>query len=105
MDKHAPKSKNLRERRFQPRRTVEATGFFRERGRSRSEAHVTDLCSLGCRLRLSQPVIDGDHSWVTLPTLGPWSCSVVWRSELEAGVAFDRPLHRAVATMLCDGTA
>jgi hypothetical protein len=95
-------NKTGRERRFRPRRRVGALAFFRERGRSRWQAQVTDLSSLGCRLEMSTPVVDGELSWVTLPGLEPWSCSVVWRADNQIGLAFDRPLHQAVAASMCD---
>jgi hypothetical protein len=102
MDTTRNENQRVRERRFRPRRRVGALAFFRERGRSRWQAQVTDLSSLGCRLEMSTPVVDGELSWVTLPGLEPWSCSVVWRADDQIGLAFNRPLHQAVAASMCE---
>ncbi len=88
------------ERRAEPRRGLDAAATFRERGRSRQDVNVTDLSPSGCRVSLKGALICGEHGWVTLPTLAPWSGAVAWRSEGEAGVAFDQPLHDAVAEMI-----
>ena len=88
------------ERRSHARRRMSAIAIFRERGRSRADIRVTDLSPLGCRVRLEGVLVCGEHGWVTLPTLAPWSCAVAWRSEEEAGVTFERPLHQAVAEMI-----
>lgn len=89
-----------RDRRAQPRRALAAAATFRERGRSREDVRVTDLSPSGCRVVLKGALICGEHGWVTLPTLAPWGCAVAWRSDEEAGVRFERPLHPAVAEMI-----
>jgi hypothetical protein len=91
-----------RERRFRPRRKLLASATYRERGRSRSSIEVTDLSSTGCRMRLQGALVSGEHGWVTLPSLGPWSCSIAWHADREVGLSFDRPLHSAVAEMITD---
>lgn len=90
------------ERRFQPRRRLDTAALYRESGRSKSLVHVTDLSPLGCRINCADAVIDGKRSWVTLPTLEPWACSVVWRNKVEFGLAFNRAFHPAVASMICN---
>ena len=89
-----------RDRRLNPRRPLGAAASFRERGRSREDVRVTDLSPSGCRVALKGALICGEHGWITLPTLAPWSCAVAWRSEEEAGVRFEQPLHEAVAEMI-----
>lgn len=89
-----------RDRRTDARKALSAVAFFRERGRSREDVRVTDLSPSGCRIRLKGALICGEHGWVTLPTLAPWGCAIAWRSEEEAGVRFERPLHGAVADMI-----
>jgi hypothetical protein len=89
-----------RDRRVHPRKPLAAAASFRERGRTREDVRVTDLSPAGCRVELKGALICGEHGWVTLPTLAPWSCAVAWRSEEEAGVRFEQPLHEAVAEMI-----
>ena len=90
------------ERRSQARHKLLASATYRERGRSRSSIDVTDISTRGCRIRAQGAVVCGDHGWVTLPTLGPWSCSLVWHGEQEAGLMFERPLHSAVAELMSE---
>ena len=91
-----------RDRRFQPRRKVATSATYRERGRTASPIQVTDLSPIGCRMRLDGALVSGEHGWVTLPSLGPWSCSIAWQSEQEVGIAFDRALHGAVTDMMVE---
>jgi hypothetical protein len=91
-----------RERRFRPRRKLRTSATYRERGRSRSAIEVTDLSATGCRVQLQGALVSGEHGWVTLPSLGPWSCSIAWHADREVGLSFDRPLHSAVAEMIAD---
>lgn len=91
-----------RDRRGQPRRALSASALFRERGRSKAPVEVIELSTSGCRVRLTGDIVSGEHGWVTLPSLGPWPCSVAWQGDAELGLTFDRPLHASVAEMLAN---
>jgi hypothetical protein len=88
------------ERRCAKRRTAIVPARFRERGRSRFDAVVTDLSYRGCRIRMNDSVISGERAWLTLPSLQSWHCSVVWRHNGEAGLVFTDALHQAVADLV-----
>ena len=92
----------LRDRRLQPRRKLSTSATYRERGRTASPIRVVDLSAIGCRVRLKRALVSGEHGWVTLPSLGPWACSIAWQSDEELGVEFERALHGAVANMLVE---
>ena len=85
------------ERRWEKRRPTVTGAVFRERGRTRTEVEVLDLSRLGCRVRLSDPLVLGKDAWITLPSLQSWYCSLAWIDGSEAGLEFAEPLHPAVA--------
>lgn len=90
------------ERRWEKRRTALIQAHFREHGRTRSPVEVVDLSRLGCRVRLTNPIILGKHAWVTLPSLQAWNCSVAWLEGHDAGLEFSEPLHPAVADLVVE---
>lgn len=91
---------NAVERRWERRRSAVAQATFRERGRTRTDVEILDLSRLGCRVRLADPFVMGEHAWITLPSLQSWYCSIAWRNGEEAGIEFAEPLHPAVADLV-----
>ena len=66
-------------------------------GMSRCVVDVADISATGIRLRTADPLREGEHVWITLPSLQPLEVRVVWFRNWEAGCEFVNPLHPAVA--------
>ena len=85
------------ERRRQGRAPLRLTASLRERGRSSMPASVLDFSALGCRV---EGLITGpgqEQVWIKLPGLESLSAYRMWSAGTLAGLAFERPLHPAVA--------
>jgi len=93
-------SASMPERRGCPRSHVAIAAGFRECGRGGFEIDLLNMSRSGCRARLHGPIIFGEHVWVRLPSLAGLPAKVAWEAEGEAGIAFERPLHEAVAALL-----
>ena len=85
------------ERRRQGRAPLGLTVALRERGRSALEARLLDFSALGCQI---DGLIIGHGNgqvWIKLPGLESLAAQRVWSTDNIAGLAFDAPLHPAVA--------
>ena len=85
------------ERRRQGRAPLGLTVALRERGRSAMEARLLDFSALGCQI---DGLIIGHGNgqvWIKLPGLESLAAQRVWSTDNIAGLAFDAPLHPAVA--------
>jgi hypothetical protein len=88
------------ERRWAKRHAARAPAGFRERGRSRTAVEVVDLSTHGCRIEVSGPLVTGQRTWISLPTLQGWEARIVWAEGGVAGLDFVQPLHPAVADLI-----
>ena len=85
------------ERRRQGRAPLGLTVALRERGRSALDARLLDFSALGCRV---DGLIFGHGNgqvWIKLPGLESLAAQRIWHADNIAGLAFDAPLHPAVA--------
>ena len=85
------------ERRRQARAPLSIAAALRERGRSALSAQLLDFSALGCRV---DGLISGTGEtqvWLKLPGLESLAALRVWSNGNVAGLAFDAPLHPAVA--------
>ena len=85
------------ERRRQARAPLSLAAALRERGRSALAAQLLDFSALGCRI---DGLISGSGEtqvWLKLPGLESLAALRVWSDGNVAGLAFDAPLHPAVA--------
>lgn len=85
------------EQRRAPRSAVALDGAVRERGRSAQNARLTDISRSGCRIAGYWLVAPGTPVWVRIPGLENLAGHVAWSDEGGGGVAFETPLHPAVA--------
>ncbi len=69
----------------------------RERGRSAQSVRIVDFSAQGCRLDGAMLLATGQQIWIRLPGLEALSAQVMWCDYDVAGIAFDKPLHPAVA--------
>lgn len=72
---------------------------FRESQRKPVEVSIENLSTHGCVVRNLGSQAVGARCWIALPTLESWEARVAWTSATHEGLAFARPLHRAVAEM------
>ena len=70
---------------------------MRERGRSSVSVKVADFSAHGCRIDGAMVSSEGQQAWIRLPGLEPLSARIAWCEAYLAGIAFDQPLHPAVA--------
>lgn len=85
------------ERRRQGRAPLRLPVSLRERGRTALPASVLDFSALGCRV---EGLITGpgqEQVWIKLPGLESLAAYRMWSAGALAGLAFERPLHPAVA--------
>ncbi|MBV9883905.1 MAG: PilZ domain-containing protein [Sphingomonadaceae bacterium] len=73
---------------------------FRKSQRKAVDAAIANLSTHGCAVSSSEPHQVGARCWIILPTLESWDATVAWSSGTRVGLAFARPLHRAVAEMV-----
>jgi len=85
------------ERRRQGRALIGMAVALRERGRSALHARLIDFSAIGCRI--DGLIIGQGHAqvWLKLPGLETVSAQRMWHDGNLAGLAFDTPLHPAVA--------
>jgi len=76
-----------------------STATFRESQRKPVDVSIANLSTHGCAVRNSGPQAVGTRCWIALPSLESWEARVAWSSDTHHGLAFSRPLHRAVAEM------
>lgn len=93
------------ERRRAPREAVQFAVAVRERGRSALVVRAAELTALGCRIEGYLTVAEGTQVWVKLPGLESVAGQVVWSLDGTVGIAFERPLHPAVAARFIPGAA
>lgn len=87
------------ERRLDKRHRIRVTGGIRPvRGRM-IPVEVTDLSATGCRIDtdLFRP---GEMVWIAVPPLAPMMAWIQWRRGGQAGLRFERALHRSVLAHL-----
>lgn len=77
-----------------------ASASFRESQRKPVAAQIANLSTHGCTVKSAEPQKVGARCWIILPTLASWDAKVAWTDGARFGLAFERPLHRAVAEML-----
>ncbi len=85
------------EQRRARRSAVALDGAVRERGRSAQSARLTEISRSGCRIAGYWLVAPGTPVWVRIPGLENLAGHVAWSDEGGGGVAFETPLHPAVA--------
>ena len=85
------------ERRRHGRAPIGLSIALRERGRSATDARLVDFSALGCRI---DGLIIGQGNgqvWIKLPGLETLAAQRMWHEGSLAGLAFETPLHPAVA--------
>jgi hypothetical protein len=87
----------LIERRRQGRATIGLTVALRERGRSALDAQLVDFSALGCRIDGLLIGTGSAQLWIKLPGLESLAAERMWSAGSLTGLAFDAPLHPAVA--------
>lgn len=85
------------ERRRQGRAPLRLAVSLRERGRSSLPASVLDFSALGCRVEGLIASPGQEQVWIKLPGLESLMAQRMWSAGSLAGLAFDAPLHPAVA--------
>lgn len=85
------------ERRRTNRAAVRLEVSARERGRSALATRINDFSRHGCRLEGYGFILEGAPVWIRLPGLESLTGRIAWTDGTTAGIAFDRPLHPAVA--------
>ena len=90
----------LQEKRRSRRWDVEVPLQMRGLGTGPAASVVTDLSPFGCRVECERPYHPDARLNITLPGLTAIDATVVWCDERTMGLAFDHPLHEAVADHL-----
>lgn len=90
----------LQEKRASRRWDVAVPLQMRGLGTGPAGATVSDLSRFGCRIRCQRPYHPDARLNLTLPGLTAIDAVVIWCREREMGLAFDHPLHEAVADHL-----
>lgn len=72
---------------------------FRESQRKPVAVSIANLSTHGCVVRDAGAQAVGARCWIALPSLESWEARVAWSNDTHQGLAFSRPLHRAVAEM------
>ena len=85
------------ERRRQGRAPLRLAVSLRERGRSALPASVLDFSALGCRIDGLITGLGQEQVWIKLPGLESLTAQRMWSAGPQAGLAFEQPLHPAVA--------
>ena len=76
-----------------------SSAAFRESQRRPVDVSIANLSTHGCAVRnVGSPVV-GARCWIALPSLESWEARIAWSSDTHHGLAFSRPMHRAVAEM------
>ncbi|MEZ5735243.1 MAG: hypothetical protein R3E09_05445 [Novosphingobium sp.] len=88
---------NSRENRRAKRNPSVIRGRIRERSRSSSYALIRNLSIYGCEVECPEPLLGSSTVWVQLPRLESIAGGMTWCKSHRAGIAFDAPLHPAVA--------
>jgi hypothetical protein len=58
---------------------------------------IHDISTHGCGFESRWPFQPGTRVWLRLPGLERWVASVAWWQDGKGGLAFEHPLHIAVA--------
>ncbi len=85
------------ERRRQGRAPIALAISLRERGRSAMEVQLLDFSALGCRIDGLIFAHGSAQVWIKLPGLESLAAQRMWGEGNVSGLAFDAPLHPAVA--------
>ena len=88
------------DRRLVRRLACRTAAEFRESQRRRVPVAIANLSTHGCAVKSAERQTVGTRCWVVLPTLQGWEATVAWSDGAQCGLAFSRPLHRAVAEMV-----
>lgn len=91
-------------RRAFPRVTIEATALLRIHGRPHA-ASVSDISSIGARIRTQATISAGDRALVELVDLPSIAAYVRWADSGEAGLAFETPIPMQIIAHWIDGSA
>jgi hypothetical protein len=76
-----------------------SSAAFRECQRKAVDVTIDNLSTHGCAVRHAGSQVVGARCWIALPSLESWEARIAWASDTHHGLAFSRPLHRAVAEM------
>ena len=76
-----------------------STAAFRETQRQPVDVTIKNLSTHGCAVRHAGSQVVGARCWIALPSLESWEARVAWSTDTHHGLAFSRPMHRAVAEM------
>ena len=76
-----------------------SSAAFRESQRKPVDVTIDNLSIHGCAVRNAGSQAVGSRCWIALPSLESWEARIAWSSETQHGLAFSRPMHRAVAEM------
>ena len=85
------------ERRRRGRSPIALTIALRERGRSAMDARLIDISALGCQIDGLIVAQGNTQVWIKLPGLESLTAQRMWGTGNRAGLAFETPLHAAVA--------
>ncbi len=75
------------------------------RGLNRSLCHIAKLSGIGARLRVWEQLPTGQLLWLSLPDLPPRAARVIWSSNYEVGLSFEKPLTPKLVREVMTGLA
>lgn len=84
-------------RRAAPRQDASASASLRAWKGSTETIRLTDISPTGCGFEARWPFSAGARVWLRLPGIEPWVATIMWFEHGRGGLAFERPLHPAVA--------
>ena len=76
-----------------------SSAAYRESQRKPVDVSISNLSTHGCAVRHAGPQVVGARCWIALPSLESWEARIAWSTDTHHGLAFSRPMHRAVAEM------
>lgn len=76
-----------------------SSAAFRESQRKPVDVMIDNLSIHGCAVSNAGSQEVGSRCWIALPSLESWEARIAWTSDTHHGLAFSRPMHRAVAEM------
>ena len=76
-----------------------SSAAYRESHRKPVDVTIDNLSTHGCAVRNAGSQVVGARCWIALPSLESWEARIAWSSDTHHGLAFSRPMHRAVAEM------
>lgn len=74
-----------------------ANGMLNQSRQPPEPITLLDISTHGCGFASRWPFLVGSRVWLRLPGLEKWLATVAWWKDGKGGLAFEQPLHPAVA--------